>query len=95
MTVEWWQLLLALVAAVAGATWAVERASQKSADGLYERLKGNDFKHVEDRLTRVERRVTDRVVSEVKRVEERLERVETRMAKGFSEVKELIQAKEA
>ena len=97
MSAQWWQafgaiagVVVATVVAAVGATWWSARAARAAVDALYDRLKDNDFKHIEvrleqmdDRIGRVERRLTDRM----DRVEKRLS---NRMEEGFRELKSLI-----
>ncbi len=106
MSVQWWETLgavvgvvVAMIVAAVGATWWSAKTSRAAADDLYDRLKENDFRHIEDRIGRVEDRVTDRMVREVARLEKRLDRVETRLStrmdEGFRELKALIQGAQA
>ncbi len=43
------------------ASAAAMDAAKKATDSLYERLKNNDFRHVEDRIERVEDRIGERL----------------------------------
>ena len=84
-----------MIVAAVGATWWSAKTARAAADDLYDRLKDNDFKHIEvrleqmdDRIGRVERRLTDRM----DRVEKRLS---NRMEEGFRELKSLIKGAQA
>lgn len=91
-----------MVAAAVGATWWSARASRAAADDLYDRLKDNDFKHIEDWLGQLDNRigrVEERLNGRMDGLEKRLDRVEarlsTRMEEGFRELKALIQGSQA
>ncbi len=84
-----WLPWLGGAAALLGALWALLRVfrawmrteARAAADGLYERLKANDFRHVEDGLKALGERM-DRMGSRTEameaRIGERLERIEAR-----------------
>ncbi len=67
---------IVVLGAVGGIVWGLtntiksiskevaDNSAKTAADDLYARLKGNDFKHVEDRITRTE----DRLSNEIKAV---------------------------
>ena len=71
-------------------------------DDLYDRLKDNDFKHIEARLEQMDDRigrVEERMTARIDRVETRLDgtigRLSHRMEEGFRELKALIQGAQA
>ena len=83
-------LLVGLAGSVAGAFWALlrmfqpvaERAARDATDTLYERLKANDFKHVEhglkalgDRIDRMREDVGGRLDRADKRLADQLDRM--------------------
>ena len=76
-------LLVGLAGSVAGAFWALlrmfqpvaERAARDAVDTLYERLRANDFKHVEDGL----KALGDRIDRMREDVGERLDRADKRL----------------
>ena len=90
MSAEWWQLALSIVIAAVGATWWIGRAIRNSVDALYDRLKANDFKHVEDRFGQVDTRFEqvyarfEQVDARFEQVEARLDRVERRLTERMS-----------
>ena len=98
MSVQWWEtfgavvgVVVAMIVAAVGATWWSARAARAAADDLYDRLKENDFKHLEDRLSQLDNRVgrvEERLTDRMDRVEKRLS---NRMEEGFRVLKTLIQ----
>ncbi|MDE2653392.1 MAG: hypothetical protein OXI71_06185 [Gemmatimonadota bacterium] len=105
MSAQWWQafgaiagVVVATVVAAGGATWWSARAARAAVDALYDRLKDNDFKHIEVRLEQMDDRigrVEERMTARIDRVETRLDgtigRLSHRMEEGFRELKALIQ----
>lgn len=87
---RWLALVAGTAASIAGLAWTLGRifrpwmrdAAQDAADGLYERLKNNDFRHVEDRI--------DSTVAMIDRglrdVGDRIERVEARHREAAAEM---------
>ena len=82
----WGDMLPSVTLLVTGVTllWAVvrlfvrpvaERAASEAVDGLYDRLKGNDFRHVEDGL----KGLGDRIDEARKDFGQRLKGVETQL----------------
>ena len=80
--------ILTLLAAVAGFVWTLGRIfrpwmgeeARKANDALYQRLKNNDFKHVEDR-----------VALGLEGINERLDRMEARAREDRSEVRTALE----
>ncbi len=109
LSAQWWQafgaiagVVVATVVAAVGATWWSARAARAAVDDLYDRLKDNDFKHIEARLEQMDDRigrVEERMTARIDRVETRLDgtigRLSDRMEEGFKELKALIQGAQA
>ena len=86
---RWLALAVGIAASIAGLAWTLGRifrpwmrnAARAEADrvsaevqALYERLKTNDFRHVEDRIERVDARMREDVKAMEARIGERLDR---------------------
>lgn len=99
---RWLALAVGIAASIAGLAWTLGRIFRPwmrnevraGNDALYERLKNNDFRHVEERIERVDARMQEDVkamedrlrgdaVAMEARIGERLERMETRIGEGF------------
>lgn len=88
-------LLLGLAASVAGVCWALVRlflpvaakAAQDAADALYERLRDNDFKHVEDRVAIGLEAVNKRLDG----IDGRLDRMEDRTGKRLGRMEAVLE----
>jgi len=82
-------LLVGLAGSIAGAFWALmrrfqpvaDRAARDAVDGLYDRLKANDFKHVEDGL----RALGDRIDRMREDFGGRLDRSDNRLKDGLED----------
>ena len=90
---RWLALAVGIAASIAGLAWTLGRIFRPwmrnevraGNDALYERLKNNDFRHVEDAMTKLAERIErvdvrrreDGMAMET-RIGERLERMETR-----------------
>ena len=95
---RWLALAAGIAASLAGLAWTLGRIFRPwmrnevraGNDALYERLKNNDFRHVEDAMTKLAERIErvdvrrreDRAAMET-RIGERLERMETRIGDRF------------
>ena len=90
-------LLVGVAGSVAGGFWALlrmfqpvaERAARDAVDSLYDRLKANDFKHVEDGLKTLGDRI-DRMREEVGA---RMERADQRFEDGLDRMREEVGAR--
>jgi len=73
---RWLALAVGIAASIAGLAWSLGRIFRPwmrnevraGNDALYERLKNNDFRHVEERIERVDARMQE----DVKAMEDRL-----------------------
>ncbi|MDE2794784.1 MAG: hypothetical protein OXL34_08200 [Gemmatimonadota bacterium] len=87
-------LLVGLAGSIAGAFWALmrmfqpvaDRAARDAVDGLYDRLKANDFKHVEDGL----RALGDRIDRMREDFGGRLDRSDNRLKDGLDRMREEV-----
>ena len=88
---RWLALIVGGAASLAGLAWTLgpifrpwmREAAREAADGLYERLRGNDFRHVEDamkvlgdRIERVDAGVREDRAAMEARIGDRIERVD-------------------
>ena len=95
-------LLVGLAGSVAGVCWVLLRLFQpfaeRAADDLYERLKGNDFKHVDDGLKAVGDRI-DRVQKDfggrLDRMDKRIDGVRKEVGERFDRARQDRQDMEA
>ncbi len=87
-------LLVGVAGSVAGAFWALlrmfqpvaERAARDAVDSLYDRLKANDFKHIEDGL----KTLGDRIDRMREDVGGRLDRADQRLESGLDRMREEV-----
>ena len=104
-------LLIGMAGSVAGAFWVLmrmfqpvaDRAARQAVDTLYERLKANDFKHVDDgikalgvRFDRARTEVTGRLDRADKRLRDglhRLEQADQRIWDGMDRMREDVGAR--
>ncbi|MDE0382827.1 MAG: hypothetical protein OXI22_03000 [Defluviicoccus sp.] len=79
---RWLALAVGIAASIAGLAWTLGRIFRPwmrnevraGNDALYERLKNNDFRHVEERIERVDARMQEDVKAMEARIGERLDR---------------------
>lgn len=87
-------LLVGVAGSVAGAFWVLlrmfqpvaERAARDAVDSLYDRLKANDFKHVEDGL----KTLGDRIDRMREDIGGRLDRADQRLESGLDRMREEV-----
>ena len=87
-------LLVGVAGSVAGAFWVLlrmfqpvaERAARDAVDSLYDRLKTNDFKHVEDGL----KTLGDRIDRMREDIGGRLDRADQRLESGLDRMREEV-----
>ena len=87
-------LLVGVAGSVAGAFWVLlrmfqpvaERAARDAVDSLYDRLKANDFKHIQDGL----KTLGDRIDRMREDIGGRLDRADQRLESGLDRMREEV-----